>query len=342
MRAPKRLKRPPRVRAIPAVEKVLQAVRGDAAALELPRPLVVAAVRRVLAGLRAGAGGASFDDAVATTRIALRSLAASRLRPVINGTGVVVHTNLGRAPLPAQAIRALGTLNAGYCNLELDLATGGRGARAPYLEGALAILCGADAAIVVNNCAAALVLALRHFVAARPGATEVVISRGELIQIGGGFRIPEILEASGAVLREVGTTNRTELRDYAGALSKKTALVLKVHRSNFFMEGFVDGPTTRELAALARKRRVPFVSDLGSGAIVDTPALLGGDAQDGGGPREPTVEEELRAGADLVLFSGDKLFGGPQAGVVVGKRRLVERLGRDPFFRALRASKAWP
>jgi L-seryl-tRNA(Ser) seleniumtransferase len=209
------------------------------------------------------------------------------------------------------------------------LSSGERGHRATYLEHNLALLCGAEATTVVNNCAAALILILRHFTAKKK---EVVISRGELIQIGGGFRIPEILEASGAKLREVGTTNKTALSDYARVLGPDTALILKVHRSNFFMGGFVESPSTEGLARLARTKRIPFVEDLGSGAIVATEKF--GEIE-----HEPTPNETLRNGVDLVCFSGDKLFGGPQAGIIAGKRRHIAALKREPFFRALRCDK---
>jgi L-seryl-tRNA(Ser) seleniumtransferase len=219
---------------------------------------------------------------------------------------------------------------AGYSNLEYDLATGERGKRGGYLEENLALLFGAQAATVVNNCAAALILLLRHF--ARPPREEVVISRGELVQIGGGFRIPEILEASGLRLREVGTTNKTTLNDYARALGPKTALLLKVHRSNFFMGGFVSSPALEEIAGLARKKRIPLVEDLGSGAAVRTEALARIE-------HEPTPAESLRHGVDVVCCSGDKLFGGPQAGLIFGRARVISALKREPFFRALRCDK---
>ena len=249
---------------------------------------------------------------------------------MINGTGILIHTNLGRAPLGSAAIETLTSIGASYNNLEFDLGGGERGGRAAYLEHNLALLCGAEAATVVNNCAAALVLVLRHF--ARPPRDQVVISRGELIQIGGGFRIPEILEASGARLREIGTTNKTTLSDYAKAMGRETALVLKVHRSNFFMSGFVESPSAEEIAALARKHRVPFVEDLGSGAIIATEKIAPIE-------HEPTPAEVLKRGVDLVCFSGDKLLGGPQAGIIAGKEQYVARLKREPFFRALRCDK---
>jgi L-seryl-tRNA(Ser) seleniumtransferase len=313
------------LRRIPAVERVLQQL----GATGLPRPLVVQATRETLAGFRKSGEVPALPDILTVVRQRLAALERSRLQPVINATGVVLHTNLGRAPLGGHELAALRDACLHYTNLELDLDSGARGGRGTYGERCLALLCGAEAAAVVNNCAAALVLIVRQFTARRP---EVVISRGELVQIGGGFRIPDILEASGARLREVGTTNRTRLGDFAQALGRETGMVLKVHRSNFFMEGFVASPTTAELAALARKHRVTLVEDLGSGALFDTATLPGLE-------HEPTPGEVLRAGADLVCFSGDKLLGGPQAGIIVGKRRLINALKKDPFFRALRCDK---
>jgi L-seryl-tRNA(Ser) seleniumtransferase len=286
-------------------------------------------VRGDLAGYRSKKKIPSFDDTVAHVRSALESLRASRIRPVLNGTGILIHTNLGRAPLAESAADAVRAVAAGYCSLEFDLITGERGDRAAYLERSLARLCGAEAATLVNNGAAALVLILRHFALKKP---EVVISRGELIQIGGGFRIPDILEASGARLREVGTTNKTMTGDYSRAIGRNTGLILKVHRSNFFMGGFVESPAIGDLAALARKKRIPLVEDLGSGAVFDTGQFEGLES-------EPTPEEVLKSGVDLVCFSGDKLFGGPQAGIIAGKAKLITALKRDPFFRAFRCDK---
>jgi L-seryl-tRNA(Ser) seleniumtransferase len=314
----------PSRRRIPAVETVLRQL-GETV---LPRPLVVEAVRRTLGEMRQSRAVPGLPEIIARVREALALIARSRLQPVINATGVVIHTNLGRSPLGGAELTALKDA-ARYCNLELDLESGTRGRRGEYLEHGLARLCHAEAATIVNNCAAALVLILRHFTAQRK---EVVVSRGELVQIGGGFRIPDILESSGARLREVGTTNQTTLSDYSRALGRETGLILKVHRSNFFMAGFVESPSTRELAALARRRRIPFVEDLGSGALVDTSTLSGLEP-------EPTPADALRSGADLVCFSGDKLLGGPQAGIIAGRRRLVNAVKRDPFFRALRCDK---
>jgi L-seryl-tRNA(Ser) seleniumtransferase len=315
-----------RLRAIPSVNKILQSL-GDTG---LPGPVVVDAVRRHLKALRSTRTIPHHDAVIADIRASLRGLRMSRLVPVINATGILVHTNLGRAPLGPDGLHALATIGANYNNLEYSLAAGARGGRASYLEHGAAILCGAEAAAVVNNNAAALVLILDHF--CRAEALEVVISRGELLQIGGGFRIPELLESRGARLREVGTTNQTAVADYARAIGRKTALILKVHRSNFFMEGFVESPSTADLAALARRKRVPFVEDLGSGAIIQTETAEGAE-------HEPTPAEVIQQGVDLVCFSGDKLFGGPQAGIIVGRRKMIDALKREPLFRALRCDK---
>ena len=306
------------LRAIPGVDTLLEAV----ADCPLPRPLVVAAIRAELRSLRKAGSIPGREEITATIRQRLDDLALSRLQPVINGTGVVVHTNLGRSPMNPLA-------TTGFVNLEIDLVTGRRGGRAAYLERCLAELCGAEAAMVVNNCAAALVLNLRHFTADKK---EVIVSRGELVQIGGGFRLPDILESSGAKLREIGATNHTSMEDYAGAIGPQTGLILKVHRSNFFMKGFVAAPERRELAVLARKKRVPFMEDLGSGVLLPT-----GDWADG--HHEPMPREVLKDGADIVCFSGDKLMGGPQSGIIAGRARHVQALKKHPFFRALRCDK---
>ena len=326
-------------RKIPAVSKILDAL-GQC---DLPRPIVVDLVRRRLSQIRARVDVPEFESIVSDLHGSLDEVRASRLQPIINGTGIVIHTNFGRAPLAIEAVRALDEIGSGYSNLEYDLATGDRGRRGSYIQNALALLCGADAATVVNNCAAALVLIVHHFTKkngrARPqparrgeGAPEVVISRGELVQIGGGFRIGEIIEATGARLREVGATNKTTLNDYAQAIGPATAMILKVHRSNFFMSGFVESPSSEEISALARKKRIPLAEDLGSGAIA-------GIEQLGIADHEPTPAEILKSGVDLVCFSGDKLFGGPQAGIILGKKRFVTALNREPLFRALRCDK---
>ncbi len=253
---------------------------------------------------------------------------ASSLQPVINATGVVLHTNLGRAPLARRAIVAMAKAARGYTNLEYDLGEGQRGSRYDHCAGLFAELTGAEAALVVNNAAAGLTLALNTVALGRA----VAVSRGELVEIGGGFRIPEILERSGARLVEVGSTNRTRAGDYEAALDEETvAAVLKVHRSNFRMSGFTEEASLSELAELAHRRGVPLIHDLGSGLFVE--------ASDLGLPEEPRVPASLAAGADLVVVSGDKLFGGPQAGIVVGRADLVEALRRNPLCRALRVDK---
>jgi L-seryl-tRNA(Ser) seleniumtransferase len=336
-------------RDIPAVSKILDSLDENARS-KLPRPLVVETVRQHLAKLRRDKKIPAADKIVDLIHAELEALRRARLCPVINGTGIIVHTNLGRSPLSAQAAEAVRQIASSYNNLELDVPSGDRGRRGEYVEHALAILCQAEAATVVNNCAAALVLIARHFISLTPiggrravGAhtsdttarvppNQVIISRGELVQIGGGFRIGEILEASGAKLREVGATNKTTLSDYVRAIGKNTAFILRVHRSNFSMSGFTDSPSTKEIATVARKHRVPFVEDIGSGAIWSTEQL-------GLHDHEPTPNESLKSGADLICFSGDKLFGGPQAGIVAGKKRLISALKHEPIFRALRCDK---
>jgi L-seryl-tRNA(Ser) seleniumtransferase len=332
------------LRAIPPVDKLALAL-GDTG---LPRPTVVATIRRELAALRKRETIPGFEEILSRLRSGLGALRATRIQPVINGTGILAHTNFGRAPLGPAVMEAVSRIGSQYNNLEYAIADGGRGGRAAYLEHNLALLCGSQAATVVNNNASALVLILQHFCRDESRATggahggtrhqdpvsknQVVVSRGELIQIGGGFRIPEILQASGAQLREVGTTNKTSLTDFARAITRETALILKVHRSNFYMDGFVDSPSTEAIAKLARERRIPFVEDLGSGAMIHTETVPGLE-------HEPTPAEVLRNGVDLVCFSGDKLLGGPQAGIILGKAKLVAALKREPLFRALRCDK---
>jgi L-seryl-tRNA(Ser) seleniumtransferase len=290
------------------------------------RASVVGAAREALAaGRRAVVGGGvapGVEELVARVAGELDGLWARRTRAVVNATGVVLHTNLGRAPLSAAA-RAAVAEAAGYATVEYDLAAGARGRRGAGAEGLLRQATGAEAALAVNNAAGALLLALGGLARGR----EVLVSRGELIEIGGEFRLPQIMEAAGVVLREVGTTNRTHLRDYAAGFGPGTGLVLAVHPSNYRVEGFATRPALAELASLAHEHDLPLVHDVGSG-------LLAGQFGD-----EPSVATSLRAGADLVLFSGDKLLGGPQAGLVVGRAELVGRLSRHPLARAVRADK---
>jgi L-seryl-tRNA(Ser) seleniumtransferase len=317
-----------RLRALPSVEAVLVSEAGRAALQIHPRPRVVEAVRRVLGVLRARilqGEPASFSSD--TLGPALVALATPGLRPVMNATGVVLHTNLGRAPLLPEAMAAVQGVARGYSNLELDLETGERGSRfAPLLE-PLRVLTGAEDAIVVNNCAAATLLVLTALAEGR----EVVVSRGELVEIGGGFRVPDVMRQSHATLVEVGTTNRTRRVDYERALGPATALVAKVHRSNFALVGFTEEASVEELARLCQPRGVPLFVDAGSGLLqpLDLPGAAG----------EPTMRSYVEAGADLVAFSGDKLLGGPQAGIVVGRAFWVSRLRAHPLARALRVDK---
>jgi L-seryl-tRNA(Ser) seleniumtransferase len=334
------------LRDIPSVDRVLREL-GD---VGLPRPVVTAVVRRTVAAERRRRADGVAADVMAAARTAIDDLRRARLGPVVNGTGILIHTNLGRSPLAPSVVDAVAAAAAGYTNLEIDLTTGARGGRAPYLEQALAVLCGAEAATVANNCAAALVLALRSLVTV--DKPEVIVSRGQLVQIGGGFRVPEILAASGAVLREVGTTNRTTAADYGAAVGPRTAIVLAVHRGNFYMAGFVADPTPAELSAVAKQHNVPFMVDLGTGAVFDVQQALqqspaapprvhstDDETADLPAEREPTPAELFAAGADLVCFSGDKLLGGPQAGVLAGRADLIAAMKRQPLFRALRCDK---
>jgi L-seryl-tRNA(Ser) seleniumtransferase len=300
----------------------------DELARDIDDPLAVDAARTVIERareeIRAGADPGDLETRVRKELVAAR---APSLRRVLNATGVIVHTNLGRAPLAEEALAQVVEAARGYSNLELDLRDGVRGSRQDHVAPILRRLTGAEAAIVVNNNAAAMLLAL----AALAEDREVIVSRGELIEIGDGFRIPDVLARSGARLVEVGTTNRTRAADYEAAISPATALLLRVHQSNFRVVGFAEQPRLEELAAVARRHELPVLDDLGSGVLTSNPLLKG--------ESEPSARESLAAGADLVCFSGDKLLGGPQAGIVVGRAELVERLRRHPLHRAVRADK---
>jgi L-seryl-tRNA(Ser) seleniumtransferase len=291
-------------------------------------PLAVDAARLVLARAREDIqAGADPGDLAERLRGELAGARAARLRRALNATGVVVHTNLGRAPLAEAALERVREIGRGYSNLEYDLSAGTRGSRQDHVAGILRRLTGAEAALVVNNNAAAVLLAL----AALGEGRDVIVSRGELIEIGDGFRIPDVLARSGARLVEVGTTNRTRAVDYEQAIGPETAVLLRVHQSNFRLVGFTELPSLADLARIAQRHDLPLVDDLGSGVLTPSNSLLLSD--------EPSVRESLEAGADLVCFSGDKLLGGPQAGVVVGRAELVERLRRHPLQRAVRADK---
>ena len=317
------------LRALPAVDAVLRGSAGQSAIAQFGRARTVSAIRAALAALRA-APPRNLPDAesvAASSLAALEQAEISTLRPVFNLTGTILHTNLGRAVLAEAAVEAATGAMRGAVALEYDLADGGRGERDDHLRALLRELTGAEDATIVNNNAAAVLLVLNTFAAGR----DAVVSRGELIEIGGAFRMPEIMARAGARLREVGTTNRTHLKDYAAAIGPNTGLVLKVHTSNYRVEGFTADVPPRDLAALAHKRKIPLAHDLGSGTLADLTRF--------GLAHEPTVAEAVRDGADLVTFSGDKLLGGPQAGFVVGKRAAIARLNRNPMKRALRVDK---
>lgn len=316
--------------AIPQVDAVLRDGSARALVATHGRRPVADAVREVLDDVRARARRGEpvppVREVVARAARELDARRAGRLTEVVNATGVVLHTNLGRAPLSAAAREAMDA-TAGYCSLEYDLVAGRRGSRTAHVGRLAAEACGAEAATVVNNGAAALVLVLAALAAGR----RAIVSRGELVEIGGSFRLPEVMSASGSVLHEVGTTNRTRLEDYARAIGDDTGVVLKVHRSNYRIVGFTTEPDERALAELCHERGVPFVHDTGSGLLrpTDLPAA----------EAEPSAAGSLEAGADLVVFSGDKLLGGPQAGIIAGRADLVERCARHPLARALRIDK---
>jgi L-seryl-tRNA(Ser) seleniumtransferase len=324
-----------RLRALPSVDELLRQLDGGAGR---SRRRVVDAVRAVLGTSRRAVLAAAtleellqvpVDGPALRARVAARLGEASRwhLDRVINATGVVLHTNLGRAPLSRAALGRLALVGRYYANLELDVGRKARGSRYAHVDEPLRRLTGAEASLVVNNNAAAVLLALDALARGR----EVVVSRGELVEIGGAFRVPDIMARSGARLVEVGTTNRTRIEDYAEAIGPDTALLLKVHPSNFRVLGFTESVTTRELAELGRARGIPMMEDLGSGSLLDLRPY--------GLPDEPTAPATVAAGADLVTFSGDKLLGGPQAGIVVGRQALLDRLRRHPLNRALRIDK---
>jgi L-seryl-tRNA(Ser) seleniumtransferase len=323
-------------RVIPSIEQLRR--RPGVAALERDHgaTATTAALRDAAAELRQsiaaaehdtpeGAEGSAAAAAQIEGRAAARLAGESRgsLRPVINATGVIVHTNLGRAPLADVALQRIQDVARDYCNLEYDLDEGHRGSRTVHAESLLRAITGAEGALVVNNNAAATLLILAGLAAGR----EVVVSRGELVEIGGGFRVPDVMAQSGAILREVGTTNRTRVADYRAAIGARTALLLRVHPSNFRIEGFTERPSLVALVEAARAGGLPLVEDLGSGCLLESVTW------------EPTVQASIRAGVDLVCFSGDKLLGGPQCGIVVGRGELVRRLQKHPLMRALRVDK---
>jgi L-seryl-tRNA(Ser) seleniumtransferase len=320
-----------RLRQLPSVDELLRHPALVPIVSTGARPMLVDATRATLLAIReeirAGASGPSLEAIAA--RVADRFLQRQRLslRPVINATGVIINTNLGRAPLSQESLQAIAAVAQGYSNLEYDLETGERGSRHTHVRAGLRELTGAEDALVTNNNAAAVLLVLSTLAAGR----EVIISRGQLVEIGGGFRVPDVMRQSGARLVEVGTTNRTRLRDYAEAITPETAILLSVHPSNFRISGFTESVPLGALAELAHSRGLFSVEDLGSGCLLDSARF--------GLAHEPTPQESIVAGADVVCFSGDKLLGGPQAGIVLGKRELIQRISKHPLMRAIRIDK---
>ncbi|MDH3583151.1 MAG: L-seryl-tRNA(Sec) selenium transferase [Phycisphaerae bacterium] len=324
------------LRRLPAVHQLVASPALASWVSRLPHDVVADTARAVLGetrdSLQDGRGSEAEIDVESLAAEVEQRLSArlrSPLVAVINATGIIVHTGLGRAPLPARACAALADISGGYTNLELDLATGQRGKRSHLVRPLLCELTGAESATVVNNNAGALVIALTTV--ADPARRSVIVSRGQLIEIGGSFRLPEVMESGGVQLREVGTTNRTRIEDYAQAIDDQTAALLQVHTSNYRVEGFTESASTAELAALGHARQIPLIADIGSGLLVPSarPAMAG----------EPDARTAIARGADLVLFSGDKLLGGPQAGIIVGRSQWIDRIESNPLMRSLRVGK---
>jgi L-seryl-tRNA(Ser) seleniumtransferase len=322
------------LRNLPSVEGLLQTKTAAELIAAYGRPLTLAALRATLDDIRSRFQSGpppvlpSNEEILAGTESQLTAWTALTLIPVINASGVILHTNLGRAPLSAATIHAIDAVARGYSTLEYDLAKGQRGSRLNHAEALLQRLTGAEAAVIVNNNASAVLLVLAALAARR----EVVISRTQLVEIGGGFRVPDVMKRSGAKLVEIGATNRVHIGDYEEAIHAATALVMRAHRSNFKLVGFTEEPELKEIVQAAHKSGVPVMDDLGSGALIDTARY--------GLAHEPTVQESLAAGADLVCFSGDKLLGGPQAGIILGRADLVEKIRKHPLARAVRADKS--
>lgn len=322
------------LRNLPSVEQLLQTTTAAHLIARFGRPLTLDAIRFVLEDIRARFKSGEItalplaDLILARAESTLAAWTKPTLVPVINASGVILHTNLGRAPLSDAAIRAMDIVSRGYSNLEFDLETGKRGSRLVHAESLLQQLTGAESALVVNNCASAVLLTL----SALANRKCVVIARSQLVEIGGGFRVPDVMKSSGAKLVEVGTTNKVRLADYETALEEPTALVMRAHRSNFKIVGFTEEPELKDIVEKAHEAGFPVVDDLGSGALYDTAKY--------GFSHEPTVQESMQAGADVILFSGDKLLGGPQAGIIIGKKALLDKIKKHALARAVRADKA--
>ena len=317
---------------IPSVDELIKSPEGTQWLSAFPRKIVIQAIRTVLASERekilcgetAEISSETLRSGVAAE---IKKLSSYSLLPLINATGIVLHTNLGRAVLSEKALENIAKIGRGYSNLEYDLETGKRGKRHSHTKRLLRLITGAEDALIVNNNAAAVLLCLNTMAKDR----EVIVSRGELVEIGGSFRVPDVMAASNAVLREVGTTNKTHLHDYANAVYENTALILKVHQSNYQIMGFTSAVEIDELVMLGKKQKIPVMYDLGSGCLADLKPY--------GIYTEPTVQEIIKAGVDLVSFSGDKLFGGPQGGIIVGKKKYIEKIQKNPIARALRVDK---
>lgn len=319
------------LRLLPSVDELLHTATGQRLVTLYSHSLALRAIRAAIARARAaildGAACPSYDALLAAAECLLQQEQQPYLRPVINATGVIINTNLGRAPLSRDALQAVQQVASGYSNLEYDLEPGERGSRHTHVSALLRELTGAEAAIVTNNNAAAVLLSLSTLAMGH----EVIISRGQLVEIGGGFRVPDVMRQSGCSLVEVGTTNRTRIADYEAALSEQTALLLTVHPSNFLISGFTESTPLNALVNLAHKRELLVMNDLGSGCLINSERY--------GLAHEPTPQESIAAGVDLVCFSGDKLLGGPQAGILVGKQQVIERLAKHPLMRAVRIDK---
>ncbi|MFM8877484.1 MAG: L-seryl-tRNA(Sec) selenium transferase, partial [Anaerolineae bacterium] len=322
------------LRNLPSVEQLLQTETTARLIAHFGRPLTLDALRNTLDDIRARfklnpeIELPSIDLILNQTESTLTAWTSSTLHPVINATGVILHTNLGRAPLSHATLHAIDVVSRGYSNLEFDLETGKRGSRLIHAEGLLKKLTGAEAALVVNNCASAVLLTL----SALANKKRVIIARSQLVEIGGGFRVPDVMKQSGAKLVEIGTTNKVRVADYTSALDEPTALVMRAHRSNFKIVGFTEEPDFKDIVDAAHQANVPVVDDLGSGALYDTAKY--------GFSHEPTVQESMQAGADVILFSGDKLLGGPQAGIIIGNKELLDKIKKHPLARAVRADKS--
>lgn len=312
---------------LPQVDKILRDPELEDTLALYRRDLIVIILREIMDELRDQSRVCDCQQLAGLVKTRLKELLSPSLSRVINGSGVVLNTNLGRAPISALHLEYLKTFASSYCNLEIDLETGKRGKRSSRLEKLLQVLCGSQAALAVNNNAAALVLAVSAFASNK----EVVVSRGELIEIGGSFRLPDMIESSGGRLKEVGSTNKTRLADYSAAIGPETGLVMRCHRSNFEILGFTEETKIAELSSLCKSKSVVFLEDLGSGALINLEKLGLAD--------EPTVKESLESGCDLVCFSGDKLLGGPQAGIICGRKDLIEIMHKHPLYRALRLDK---